>query len=142
MASSSGARLSSTQRTAWPSPSSSGLNDRLHLDQRGRAADLLQHRRLAAGFQRALKDEVLDEVRDDAVLAFGGDDDQPLGAGLGRFGGHEFDSRRVHDGQQLLGHRLGGGQEAGPQPGGRDDRGVRNADQGPCHRSHIIAIEL
>ena len=111
-----------------------GLHDRLHLDQTWRAADLLQHRFLAALLERALEHQVLHEVGDDAVLAFGGDDDQPLRARLGRFGRHQLDARGVHDGQQLLGHCLRRGQEAGPQAGGRNDRRARNGDQGACHR--------
>ena len=113
-----------------------GLDHRLDLDQGGCPAHLLQHRLLAAGFQRALEDEVLDEVRDDAVLAFGGDDDQPFGAGLGRLSGHQLDARRVDDGQQLLWHRLRGGQESGPQARSRNDRGVRNRYQAVSSVTH------
>ena len=140
MASSSGAKLRLDAADRVAEAQRLGLHHRLDLDQRGRAAHLLQHRRLAAGFQRALQDEVLDEVGDDAVLAFGGDDDQPLGTRLGRLGGHQFDARRVDDRQQFLGHRLGGGQEPGPQAGGRNDRRARNRYQRPCHRSHLNAI--
>ena len=142
MASSSGPRLASTQPTAWPRPSGSACTTDSTLISAGRATDLLQHRLLAALLQRALEHEVLDEVGDDAVLALGGDDDQPLGACLGRFRRHQFDAGRVHDGQQLLGHRLRRGQEAGPQSGGRNDSRARNGDQSACHRPHIIGIEL
>ena len=117
-----------------------GLYHRLDLDQRGRAAHLFEHRRLAASFQRALEHEVFDEVRDDAVLAFRRDDDQPFGARFGRLGGHQFDAWRVDDRQQLLRHRLGGRQEPCPQPSGRDDRRARYRYQRRCHRSHINGI--
>ena len=96
---------------------------------------------LAARLQRALEDQVLDEVRDDAVLALGGDDDQALCAGLRRLGGHQLDAGGVDDRQQLLGHRLGGGQEPRSQTGGWNDRGTRNPHLGLCrHRSHNNVI--
>ena len=69
MASSSGSRLSSTQ-PGVAEAERFGLHHRLDLDQRGRAAHLLEHHVFAACLQRALEDQVLDEVRDDAVLAF------------------------------------------------------------------------
>ena len=101
----------------------------------GRAPHLLEHRVLAAGLQRALEDQVLDEVRDDAVLALGGDDDQPFGAGLGRLGGDQLDAGRVDDRQQLLGHRLGGGQKPRSQTRGGHDGGARNRNLGPVSSS-------
>ena len=131
MASSSVDSTDSTQPTAWPRPSGSACTTDSTLISAGRAAHLLQHRVLAAGLQRALEDQVLDEVRDDAVLALGGDDDQPLGAGLGGLGGDQFDAGRVDDRQQLLGHRLGGGKEPRSQPGGGHDRRARNRHLGP-----------
>ena len=118
-----------------------GLHHRLDLDQRRRPAHLLQHHVLAAGFQRALEHQVLDEVRDDAVLALGGDDDEPLGARLGGLGGDQLDARRVDDRQQFLRHRLGRRQEPRPQAGGGNDRRARDRYLGPCrHRSHHNVI--
>ncbi len=111
-----------------------GLHHRLDLDQRGCAAHLLEHHVLAAGLQRALQDEVLDEVRDDAVLALGGDDDQPLGAGFGGLGGHQLDARGVDHGQQFLRDRLGRRQESGSQTCRGDHRGPRNRYKCLCHR--------
>ena len=117
-----------------------GLDHRFDLDQRGRPAHLLQHHVLAARFQRALEDEVLDEVRDHTVLALGGDDDESFGAGLGGLRGHQLDARCVDDGQQFLRHRLRGGQKPCSQACGRDDRSVRNRYLGPCHRSHTNVL--
>ena len=109
------------------------LHHRFDLDQRGRPADLLEHGLLAAGLQRAFKHEVLDEVGDDAVLALGGDDDQPLGAGFRSLGGDQFDTRGVDNRQQLFRDRLGRGQEAGAQTRGGHDRGPRDRYLWPCH---------
>ncbi|COX17492.1 Uncharacterised protein [Mycobacterium tuberculosis] len=60
-------------------------------------------------------------MRDHPVLTLGGDDHQPFGTGRGRLGGHQLDTGSVDDGQQLLGHRLGGRQKARTQAGCRDD---------------------
>ena len=100
------------------------LHDGLDLDQLRRAPHLVEHRFLAAGLQRALQHQVLDEVRDDAVLALGGDDHQAVGAGLGRLGGDQLDAGGVDDRQQLLGNRFRRGQEAGTKTGGGHDRRV------------------
>ncbi len=127
-ASSSGASVGSTQLMACPSPERLGLHDRLDLDQRRRAAHLGQHGYLAAGLERALQHQVFDEVRDDTVLALGGDDHQPFGAGRGRFGGDQLDAGRIDDGQQLLGHRLGRRQEARAQTSRGNDRRERDRD--------------
>lgn len=67
-------------------------------------------------------------MRDDAVLALGSDDHQTLGAGVGGFGGDQFDTGGVDDGQQLLRHGFGRGKKARPQTGGGDDRRERNRD--------------
>ena len=103
-----------------------GLHDGLDFDQPRRATDLRQHGLLAPRLQRALEHQVFDEVRDDAVLALGGDDHQPLGPGLGRFGGHQLDAGRVDDRQQLLGHRLGRGEKTRAQTGRGNDRCARD----------------
>jgi hypothetical protein len=96
---------------------------------------------LAAGFQRAFEDEVLDEVRDHAVLALGGDDDQAFATGLGGFGGHQLDSGSIDDREQLLGHGLRGRQESRPQTGCWNDRRTRDRHLGPSrHRSHHNVI--
>ena len=138
MASSSGDSTGSTQPIGVPEAQRLGLHHRLHLDQRRGAAHLLQHHLLAAGLQRAFQHQVLDEVRDDAVLALGRDDHQPLGAGLRGLGGHQLDAGRVDDGQQLLGHRLGGGQETRAQAGGRHDRRARNRVPGGVVIVHTL----
>ena len=99
---------------------------------------------LAAGLERPLEDQVLDEVRDDAVLAFGGDDDQPFGAGLGRLGGHQLDAGRVDDRQQLFRHRLGGGQKPRPQTGCRNHRvcGIGTSDRVIVHTLTLARLNL
>ena len=106
------------------------------------AAHLLQHHLLAAGLQRALEHQVLDEVRDDAVLALGGDDDQPLGAGLRGLRGDQLDAGRVDDRQQFLGHGLGRGQEARAQTGRRHDRRARNRTPARVVIVHTLTAEL
>ena len=99
-----------------------GLHHGFDLDQRGRAPHLGQHGLLATRLERALEHQVLDEVRDDAVLALGGDDHQAFGTGRGRLLGDQLDAGRVDDGQQLLGHRLGRRQKTRAQAGRGHDR--------------------
>ena len=127
-ASSSAASVGSTQLIACPSPSGSACTTDSTLISCRRATHLGQHGFLAARLERALQHQVFDEVRDDAVLALGGDDHQPFGAGLGRLGGDQLDAGRVDDGQQLLGHRLGRGQETRTQTGRGHDRRAWDRD--------------
>ena len=115
-------------------PERLALYDRLDLEQLRRAADLGQHGLLAAGLQGALQHQVFDEVRDDAVLAFGGDDHQTFGAGLGGLGGDQLDAGGVDDRQQLLGHGLGCGQKTGAQTGRGHNRRARNRNVWGRHR--------
>ena len=51
----------------------------------------------------------------DHALVAPGDEDEMLDAGLGLVD-HVLDQRLVDDGQHLLRHRLGGGQDAVPRP--------------------------
>ncbi|MNT68636.1 hypothetical protein D3C72_2068860 [compost metagenome] len=51
----------------------------------------------------------------DRALAAAGDEDHVADAGLIGFFHGVLDQRLVHDGEHLLGGRLGGGQEAGAQ---------------------------
>ncbi|BBY13817.1 hypothetical protein MMARJ_45570 [Mycobacterium marseillense] len=60
-------------------------------------------------------------MRDDTVLALGGDDHQPLGAGFGRLGGDQFYARGIDHRQQFLGDRFGRRQETGTETGGGHD---------------------
>ena len=53
-------------------------------------------------------------VLDDRLVA-AGDEDEMLDAGGPRLIDHVLDHRAVDDGQHLLRHRLGGGQEAGTE---------------------------
>ena len=81
---------------------------------------------LAARLERSFEDEVLDEMRNDAVLALRGHDDQSLAAGVGSFRSNQLDAGGVDDRQQLLGHGLGGRQETRAQTSRRDHRGTRH----------------
>ena len=76
---------------------------------------------LAALGERALQLELAVEmVLDDALVAAGDEDEMLDAGGLGLVD-HMLDHRAVDDGQHLLGHRLGGGQEAGAEPGYGED---------------------
>ena len=61
------------------------------------------------------------EVVLDGGLAAAGDDDDVLNAGVDRLLHAVLDDGLVHQGQHLLGLRLGGGQKSGAQPGGGED---------------------
>ena len=75
--------------------------------------------RLAALRQRALELELdVEMVLDDALVA-PGDEDEMLDAGGARLVDDVLDHRPVDDGQHLLRHRLGGGQEARAEAGDR-----------------------
>ena len=67
----------------------------MHLDKSGCAAHLLKHGVLTAVLERALQHQVLDEMRDDAVLALRGDDHQAFGTGLGRLLRYQLDTRGI-----------------------------------------------
>ena len=58
-----------------------------------------------------------------SITAFvaAGDEDEMLDAGLARLVDHVLDQRPVDHRQHLLGHRLGGGQEAGAETGDREN---------------------
>src|SRR5215813_5635872 len=60
-------------------------------------------------------------VFDDSLVA-AGDEDEVLDAGLARLIDHVLDQRPVDDRQHLLGHRLGGREEAGAETGNRENR--------------------
>ena len=62
----------------------------------------------------------------DGALVAAGDEDEMLDAGGLGLVDHVLDHRPVDDGQHLLGHRLGGGQEARAEPGDGED-GLANA---------------
>ena len=55
------------------------------------------------------------------ALAAAGDEDHLLDPGLARLLDRILDQRPVDDRQHLLGDRLGGGKEAGAEPGDRED---------------------
>ncbi len=59
---------------------------------------------------------LVEMILDDALVA-SGDEDEVLDAGLARLIDRELDDRPVDNGEHLLGHRLGGGQEPGAEAG-------------------------
>ena len=61
------------------------------------------------------------EVVHDRVLAAGADQDHLVHAGRHRLLDDVLDRRAIDDGQELLGHGLGGREEAGAEAGGGDD---------------------
>ena len=75
----------------------------------------LQLRFLAALGEGALELELAVEMVLDHALVAAGDEDEVLDAGGARLVDHVLDDGAVDDGQHLLRHRLGGGQEAGAE---------------------------
>ena len=76
---------------------------------------------LAALLQRRVELEGDVEMVLDHRLVAAGDEDEMLDAGLARLVDHVLDDRPVDDGQHLLRHGLGGGQEAGAEAGDGQD---------------------
>ena len=76
-----------------------------------------QVRVLAALGQRQFQFELAVEMVLDHALVAAGDEDEMLDAGLARLVDHVLDQRPVDHRQHFLGHGLGGGQEAGAEPG-------------------------
>ena len=108
---------SRAHQTAWPRPSGSCWRVKLVWPAGGRsrcssarAADLAAH--LEGVFELELPVEM---VFDDALVA-AGDEDEMLDAGFPRLVDRILDQRPVDDRQHLLGHGLGGRQEAGAEP--------------------------
>ena len=120
---------SRAHQTAWPRPSGSCWRVKLIWPACGRSrVELLERRRLAALASVASSSYLdVEMVLDDALVA-AGDEDEMLDAGFARLVDRVLDQRPVDDRQHLLGHRLGGGQEAGAEAGdGKDglaDAGV------------------
>ena len=81
------------------------------------AGEQLQVGGLVALLQRHLELELAVEMVLDHALVAAGDEDEMLDAGLARLVDHVLDQRPVDHRQHLLGHGLGGGQEAGAEPG-------------------------
>ena len=82
----------------------------------------LQVGELVALLERELQLELAVEMVLDHRLVAAGDEDEMLDAGLARLVHHVLDQRPVHHRQHLLGHRLGGGQEAGAEARHRENR--------------------
>ena len=76
---------------------------------------------LAARGERGVEFEHPVEMILDHALVASGDEDEMLDAGFLGFVDHILDQRLVDDGQHLLRHRLGGGQDAGAETGDRED---------------------
>ena len=88
----------------------------------GRQARPFERRKILAAL--ALGDLAFEgdvEIILDRALAASGDEDHLLDPGLARFIHGILDQRTVDHGQQLLGHRLGGGQETRAKAGDRKD---------------------
>ncbi len=87
---------------------------------------------LVALLQRQFELELAVEMVLDHTLVAAGDKDEMLDAGFARFVDHVLDQRPVHHRQHLLGHGLGGRQEAGAEPGHREN--------GFANRFHLAGI--
>src|SRR5712691_2320811 len=85
------------------------------------ALELIDLGLLAAGGERLLKLDLLVEVILDHPLVAAGDEDEVLDTGGHRLVDHMLDQRPVDHRQHLLGHRLGGRKEAGPEAGDREN---------------------
>ena len=68
----------------------------------------------------------------DGALVASGDEDEVLDTGGACLVHHVLDRGAVDDGQHLLGHRLGGGQEARAEPGD-GEYGLADALRGTGH---------
>ena len=114
---------SRAHQTAWPRPS--GNCWRVKLVVPGSGQVLRQQPRdrrvLLALAQRALELELAVEMVLDHALVAAGDEDEMLDAGLARLVDDVLDQRPVDHRQHLLRHGLGGGQEAGAEPGDREN---------------------
>ncbi len=87
-------------------------------DIAGRGAGAIKHRQVLAPLRHGLfefKGDV--EVFDDPGLPATGDEDHLLDPRLARFVHRVLDQWAVYDREQLLGHHLGRGQEAGAKTG-------------------------
>ena len=104
------------------------------VDQVRDLADLGEQLRLAARFQERFELDRDVEMIFDGVLAAAGDEDDVVDAGGDRFFDAVLDDRLVDERQHLFRLRLGGGQEAGAQPGGRKHR----LADGSCSRGTLI----
>ena len=113
---------SRAHHTAWPRPSGSCWRVKLVWPADGRSfCSSSQRLGLAAHLERVLELELAVEmVLDDALVA-AGDEDEMLDAGLARLIDRVLDQRPVDDRQHLLGHGLGGRQEAGAETGDGKD---------------------
>ena len=90
---------------------------------------------LVALLQRQFELELAVEMILDHRLVAAGHEDEMLDAGLARLVHHVLDQRPVDHRQHLLGHGLGGGQEAGAEPGhGKDGFANRFHARMRCRR--------
>ncbi len=105
------------------------LADVGHRGELGDGPDLGQLLRLAAILQVVFELEGRIEMILDRALVAARDEDDLVEARGDGFLHHVLDGGLVDEGQHLLGLSLGGGQEAGAQPRGRED--------GLAHDSHV-----
>ncbi len=114
---------SRAHQTAWPRPSGDCWRVKLVVPGRaGRATAARDRPCLLRSLQRHLQLELAVEMVLDHRLVAAGDEDEMLDAGLARLVDHVLDQRPVDHRQHLLGHRLGGGQEAGAEARHRENR--------------------
>ena len=113
---------SRAHQTAWPRPSGDCWRVKLVVPGPGRSrASSSSSAFLLALGQRQLELELAVEMVLDHALVAAGDEDEMLDAGLARLVDDVLDQRPVDDRQHFLRHGLGGGQEAGAEPGDREN---------------------
>ncbi len=132
--SANGSRPTSSRahQTAWPRPSGSCWRVKLVVPGSGRS--LREQREIGAFLPLAqghLQLELAVEMILDDALVAPGDEDEMLDAGLARLVDDMLDDRPVDHRQHFLGHGLGGRQEAGSEPGDREN--------GFANRFHEVA---
>ena len=108
------------------------------LDHVADAADKFRLILFAFFFEEALQKRRVIEVIFDGILALAGHDDDVFDAGSHAFFGDILNLRLIDHGEHFLGLGLGGGQESGAEPCGREngfaDFSMRSGTQGRLFR--------
>jgi hypothetical protein len=99
----------------------SALAHRDHVGHLGDGPHLGAKRLLAGAAEVGLQLRRDVEVVHDRILAAGADQDHLVHAGRHRLLDDVLDRRAIDDGEELLGHGLGGREESGAEAGGGDD---------------------